>query len=268
MAENIVSLTKTVNNLALVVAAIAEHVGLTSTSSGENAAPKTSAKVTSREGSSSTHMSRKGQTHQDVTITLTEAMIDGRMKFPARMFTKGGKVMVDGHTFTQQPQDQNRSTKFDPAIFGDVSVGDAITFEFVSGREWTVAGITSGGRKSKGRQKSAKPAAKPTKSNKPNKPSGGSTKSGDSRKVARSESGTSSIKAELRKFADMCIENASDDDFEENENIKATGSMGDADDARVYLTTAQNQKFRSWRKRNGLTLRKAVGMLNELVFED
>lgn len=260
MAENIVKTntnkTSQLSQLTQLVNAIAVHVGLVPNS--DESSPKTSARLKSRE--SAPAMARGTKGHDDVAITLTEAMIDGRMKLPARMFTKGSKVVVDGHTFTQQPQDQNRSTKFDPSIFGDVNVGDVITFEFVSGREWTVADIASGGGKRKGRKTStAKPSAKTQPKGK-TQPSNG--------KVARSEGGTSSIKSEIRKFADMCIENASDEDFEENENIKATGSMGDSDDARIYLTTAQNQKFRSFRKRNGLTLRKAVGMLNELVFED
>lgn len=257
MAEKIVNNTETnkrINKLESGIEAILSHLGI-----GDEA-EKTSARVSARGNRPAMARKSKGG-EDDVVITLTDAMIEGRMKLPARMFTKGPKVVVDGHTFTQQPHDQNRSTKFNPEIFGyDVEAGDEITFRHVQGREWEVAQVAEG---SAPKRKPAKKAAKPV-ARKAEKPSKGQSKP-SSGKVKRTESNTSSIGAKIQEFAELCIENANDDDFEENENIKQTGSFDL--DARVLFTTSQNQKFRSWRKSQGLTLKKAVSLLNAAVYE-
>ncbi len=266
MAENLVKNTNTntrLTNLETVIASIASHLGLTQGQDTREteSAPKTSVRLRqNREVSNFAKKAKQG--HDDVVITLTDAMVDGRMKLPARMFTKGSKVVVDGHTFTQQAADQNRSTKFNPEIFGyEVEAGDVFTFEHVSGREWTVASVAEGQAPKKAPAK-AKPSAKVNKqASKPSaKPSAGSGK------LRRDEQGTESVTQFISRFAKLAIANGNDDDFEENENIKQTGTFDV--DARVYLTTAENQKFRSGRKALGLTLKKAVSLLNAAVYED
>lgn len=215
-----------------------------------NVAPKTSVRMRSTQGSNSNFASKakKGQLVDDVVITLTDAMVEGRMKLPARMFTKGSKVEVEGHILTQQPNDQNRSTKFNPEIFGyEVSAGDIMTFTHEGGRSWSVE-VEAGSRKRK--------TSKPT-SSKTNK---------RTERLGRSEQGQMSVKSLIAKFAELAIENANTKGFKQNANIKATGKF--AEDARVYLTTAQNQQFRSGWKGLGLSIKKAVGLLNAAVYDE
>lgn len=248
------------------------HLGLSKGSSNTDtneseSGPKTSARLrgNTRE-TASFAAKRKGKSqHEDVAITLTDAMVEGRMKLPARMFTKGNKCVIDGHTFTQQPADQHRSTKFNPEILiNDPEVGDTLVFSHVQGREWTVSDVTEGQRPSR-KAKSTPVAKKQAREERPAKSKTSKPSTSGSAKLRRSDENGSNIKAKIKDFAAMCIENGNDDDFEENENIKQSGTFDV--DARVYFTTAQNQKFRSWRKSQGLTLKKAVGMLNTEVFE-
>ncbi len=252
-------LSTKVNALESSLAAIMSHLGIgeQAVASPKSRPSKTSAREQSREIVSH-KKAPKGQKHEDVEITITRAMSEGRMKLPNRMFTKGSKVVVDGHTFTQQPQDQNRSTKFNPEIFG-AEEGDTCVFSFVGGREWSVEVFE--GKPAK------KQASKPAKS--------GSTKSGSKAKADKptksAGSKVASPKREetvsqfIQRFADIAIENAEDEDFEQNTNILSTGSFDS--DARVYFTTAENQKFRAGRKRLGLTLAKSVSLLNAAVYE-
>lgn len=262
MAENIVRNTNTrLTVLEKGLNAILDKLGInTSVPEGDEteSAPKTSARLRGSRDRAEFAKKAKKSGHDPVVIVLTEAMIEGRMKLPARMFTKGNKVLIDGHTFTQQPQDQNRSTKFNPEIFGyEVEVGDVMTFTHVQGREWEVEveegeapapkrNAKKAGRSSAGKsQSSAKP-----------KPQG----------LKRDAKGQDTVKSLIAEFAEKAIANGNDDDFEENENIKKTGAF--ETDARIYLTTQENQQFRSRRKKLGLSLKKAVSLLNAAVFED
>lgn len=260
MAENLVakSTEKRLGMLETSIAAIALALGIDMDATTASA-DKTTARVTQTHDAPA--MARKAKADiEPVSVVLTQAMIEGRMKLPSRMFTKGTKVEIDGHVFTQQPNDQNRSTKFDPAIFGyDVAVGDTITFEHVSGREWEVTEVEDGGGKPPRKAKAnAKASAKPAKSQKSAKPAAG--------RVARNEGQTQSLAKEFQKFADMAIENASTKGFKKNANI-AENTKYDPD-ARVYLSTPESQKFRAMWKRHGLKLSTAVGKLNALVFDE
>lgn len=214
----------------------------------------------STQGSNS-HFATKAKSGRvdDVVITLTDAMVEGRMKLPARMFTKGSKVEVEGHVLTQQPADQNRSTKFNPEIFGyEVSAGDIMTFTHEGGRSWSVE-VEAGSRK----RKSSKGSSKPTSSKTNNKRA---EREKPAKKMGRSKQGQQSVSSLIAKFAELAIENANTKGFKQNDNIKATGTF--EEDARVYLTTAQNQQFRKGWKGLGLSLKKAVGLLNAAVYED
>lgn len=260
--------TNTIKRLSILedaVFAIANKLGIGSNDDTEvsNSAPKTSARMRSSQGSNSNFAvkAKKGQRVEDVVITLTDAMVEGRMKLPARMFTKGSKVVVEGHTLTQQPADQNRSTKFNPAIFGyEVSAGDIMTFTHEGGRDWSVE-VEEGSRKRKSASKkgSAKPASSKTNNKR-------AEREKPAKKLGRSEQGQQSVSSLISKFAEIAIENANTKGFKQNDNIKATGTF--EEDARVYLTTAQNQQFRKGWKNLGLSLKKAVGLLNAAVYED
>lgn len=260
MAENIVKNTNTnarIINLENSILAIAQHLGL-NTGTPEMDVPKTSARIRTESAPARMATKSKKGREQDVIVTLTDAMVEGRMKLPARMFTKGSKCVVDGHTFTQQPADQNRSTKFNPEIFGyEVTAGDTLTFTHEGGREWSVE-VEAGSRKS--RKSVAKSAPAKREASKP------ARKADPVVKVARSSKESESVSQFIKRFAAIALKNASTKGFKQNENVKETGSF--EVDARVYFTTAENQKFRSGRKALGLTFKKAVGMLNAEVYED
>jgi hypothetical protein len=243
-----------------------------------------SARVTESNGNAHMATGKKSKRIEPIAITLTQAMVDGRMKLPARAFTKGTKVDIDGHIITQQEADQGRSTKFDPEIFGlDANVGDVLVFSHEGGRAWSVEIERQRGRK-------ATTSAKPARAEKPTSSKKGKTSSkrGTSKRVTRNDDDDDdedeapsrakttasngngrapmNVKKGIAHFANIAIDNADDDDFEQNENIKATGVF--KTDARVYFNTKQSQQFRSWRKKMGLTLKKAVSLLNAEVYED
>lgn len=207
--------------------------------------------------------SKKGKRLEDVTITLTDAMIDGRMKLPARMFNGRSIVKVDGHELTQQPEDNNRSTKFNPAIFGDVAEGDTITFRHLGQNSWTVDEIEAGSRK---RKSTSRPAqAKSTSKKATAKPKSDS----DYVPFHVPDEARKSPKALVKFFAEVARENAENigsGEFEPNPNIIASMKQAGRDeDARVFLSSQQQQKFRKIRKEMGLGLTESIEMLNELV---
>lgn len=230
---------------------------------------------------------KKSKRVEDVRIELTQAMFDGRMKLPARMFTKGTTVLIDGHKIKQQEHDQGRSSKFDPEIFGlDANVGDVLVFTHEGGREWSVE-KERGSRKGKAQKVAPKTTTKASKT---------SAKRGTSRKASRDEDDdededeaparkskktqskskakpaperatSKAIRDGILRFAEIAIENANTKGFKKNTNIMQTDAMGGGPDARVWFTTAENQKFRSWRKKMGLSLKKSVQLLNAEVFD-
>jgi hypothetical protein len=248
-------ITKRVNAIENRLVAIMAALGL-----GADDIPKTSTRESSQVNPPASLKTRgkKGKSqHEDITITLTPAMLEGRMKLPARVFTKGTKVDVDGHILGQQPQDQNRSTKFNPEIFGyDLDEGDVITFSHVNGRQWTVSSVEAGGKRP-AKRAAAKPTPKAAKAT----PKFVTKKANKGQKTSAS---TGPRPESFEAFAKLIVANAYDDDFEENENIKQTGSI-DGVDSRVLFTTRQNQQFRSFRKNQGLSLKSAVARLNKAV---
>lgn len=276
--------------------------------------PDASATVSTREVVAHAKVKGKKSKHEPIVIVLTQAMLAGRMKLPARVFTKGNSVIIDGHKITQQENDQGRSTKFNPEIFGwDLNEGDTLTFEHVEGREWAVDAEATG-RKRKA-AKPAKPEPKALKASpkrarpvveddedededdddedeQPTRRAKGGVKkptfkakapvaskakaSGNGKADTVREKAPvflfdpvskASIRKGMKYFADIVVKNYNDDDFKQNENIKATNAMDGGPDARVYLTTAQNQRFKAWRKRMALTLKKSVNLLNDAVEE-
>lgn len=236
--------------------------------------PKTSARLKSNEPVAEIRVKKASKASKQVieddddddiiTINVPSGRDDIRVKIPRMAFNAKGICFVDGDRYTALESDNGRSSKIDPATFG-AEEGDVITLIRESGNKWA-SEVASSGRKAK---KSAKPA--------PAKSSGSKLQKAGSKKAspkaepkAKSERITS-----FEGFAEKCLKNAGKG-FS-NKNIMEAdvfGAFGTKDkvtldaDARQYLTSDENRKFKAFRLSKGLNLRAAVKNLNALVFED
>lgn len=201
-----------------------------------------------------------------------------RIKLPKRMFRKG-KAIVGGVTFTALDSDAGRSAPINAGDVFDAPEGSTLEFTRIKGNQWDfdvldsrdvsfdankpvrVSAKSTSPKKSKG-QKSSKPDFK-------SKRTKAQQEAWDN--APRHEITGNRAKDIKRMFAtvvDQCIANANDPKFVPNANVKATDAKskyGLDVDAREYLTSEQNIRFRRARKQLGLTLEEAIRTLNGMI---
>jgi hypothetical protein len=252
---NQAQLTAKVNNMEEGLAAILAHLGL----STETPTPRdTAGKLPTGKGQRKYIETEDSEDDGTTRITITDAMESGRMKLPKAMFGTKTLIKIGNAEFDQQENDNGRSSKFSPSIFGAES-GDTVVFTFDRKTKSAMYYDFEVEKARKSRKAKAHPET-----------SGGKL----SRKV-----GTSKAKAPSRDADDDGGDVSWDDILKEtakaairggrkghvNENIANTSKF--EDDPRIFLTSAQHQKFRKAWKNEGMKLGQAVKQLSALVYE-
>jgi hypothetical protein len=225
-------------------------------------APKTTAKVASRESVSHAKTAKR---LDDVVKTVTDAETRNRMKLPARMFGGRDVCIVDGHEFERCTTDNNRSLPFSPEVFG-ADAGDTLTFTHVGKQggklvwDYTIA-------EGKPKRKPAKSV--PAKSAKP-------SKSVPTAKPTAKPSGSNAIASLMAKFGELARANRKAAKYSRRNELE-DGDEGffelpvfngtvEGRDARKYLTYGERSKFKRACNELGLSPAKRVELLNAVVF--
>lgn len=254
---------------------------------GQTSVPST-AQAAVRETSDKAPLKAKGKM-DDVVVFVTQAMADSRMKLPAKMFNGKSVMYVDDYKIASIESDRGRSTKLSPSDYFNADPGDTITFTHLGGNKWDyeVEEGTAADRKRAqidgrtGEEKpkaKAKPSnAKAPKSSKTAKVEAVPTKASKAKQAVRDAEvdedtvpDKKAIKRFIAKYADMAIDNHDEDPKFRNVNITSSNTkaqLGLDRDARELLTSKQSQAFRRERKRMGISLKKAITLLNAAVYE-
>lgn len=254
--------------------------------------PKTSAKVKSTTGTKAAKRTTTGHSRKasadangNVAITLTDAMLKGRMVLPNAMF--GGnqnencsKIVVnDDITINRDFSNNGRSMKVNPKVFGRARVGRTIHFEFeretTTKRDgnvrfysatWTGKGQsndvpepTKAKTKTASVPKTTKAKAKATKTADVPKPTKAKYVATENEKAILA---CKSYKALIETTAAIAIDNEAQGI--ENPNIKASNTFrnDEGQDSRDFLPRAESQAFRRQVKAFGKSMYDAVEDLN------
>lgn len=192
-----------------------------------------------------------------IVITVSDAK-DNRVKLPAKMFNSSHICKIDGTTYRGLESDKGRG-KAQPSDFGADS-GDVITFTRISGNKWESEVNAGTPKKAKAKAKTSEPKTETSKSSGTRRVK--STAKGKKSRVAEERASAKEIAKFMKKYGELAIEGSEEGHF----NDKLV-DFGFDDDARAFLQTKDHQAFQKGRKALGLTIKEAIELLNNEVFE-
>ena len=210
----------------------------------------------------------------EIRIGITAGMVANRLKFPSRIFDRNGVAYVDGVKYTAQPNDQNRSTKIGVGTYG-LKEGQTliVSRENPRSNKWAT--------KVSGKGVASVPAVVARVAPAKSAPKVSLTQI--AAKIAPKAVKAAPVKAVTEKEAYVPVFNRADA-MNIKSLIAATAKLALAGyaagenntnllpiegleaDARVFLSSRESSAFRSARKKLGVSLRKAVEMLNDEVY--
>lgn len=197
----------------------------------------------------------------DYEVVITEAMARGQMKLPARLFGKYKTINFDGEVIKQVESDKGRSQRFSARNFG-ADEGDTFILTHTDRNNFDLTVVSGNAPAKKAKSIPSLKKVAPVEET-PKK----ATKRRPVADVVRNATWKKSVAEFMQKFGQIACVNAAEGFV--NQNVLDAGTFKDELDldARQYLKTDENQRFKSGRKRLGLQPLEAVQMLNAEVFE-